>query len=230
MIGPGRYGDMMARRDVTLVADPTGPVRGLMPVGDRLEAALDAAMAESTWGILWGCRGEARVAVPLASIRAWLGSAGHRGVYGEWKYEWTKRDVEMLFASRGGVRDRYVAGGWARCECRWESQQARSITFAFLTDYGVREREKEKRKAKKKADAADAALRARAMRAMIELADALGVERPAGVRMRISGVAEDAVGHLEDLRLAAKLQRFDLDMSRLDGGADGRTTGASADE
>lgn len=204
---------MVAQQHAILMADPTWLVRE-MPVGDRLEAALDAALAESArdaWRV-WPKSKEVMVTVPLTSIRAWLCHTGHRREHGEWKHEWTKRDVELLFASRVGVRDRYIAGGWSKCECWWESQQARSIIFAFLTESGVRNKEKEVDK--EKAIAADVTLGVRAMMAIIELGDALGVKRDGWMQMHISGVAEDTVRHLEDLRLAAKLQRFDLEAMR----------------
>lgn len=225
MIGPDTYKGMLDRKARIRVANPgmTSVACAMMPdAHDRLEAALDTALVESIrsrhCAAVTANGSNVRVIVELRRIRHWLGDV-HHGKYGEWKPEWTKCDIASLFNYRDGVGNRYLVGGWAKCECWWESRQARNIIFSFLTPAGVAV--EDAREARRKADEQDKALGVRAMRAMIELGDVLGVEREGWMGMHISGIAEDTVSHLEDLRLAARLMRFDLEATRREGAAGG---------
>jgi len=225
MIGPDRYMEMCGRCDVVLAAEPTEAMADMMPCGkDRLEAALDAALARASRCL--SCdKYEVHVKVSLKSLRSWLGEEEY-GWHGEGKWRWAKWDIAGLFKGDDdddGVSRRYVDGGWGKCLCGWNSQQDRAISFTFITEEGVCKREKEQaeKKAARRATAekefADALNRA--VFAMAGLDTALGVK----ARTRAGHTVAVSVEHLESLCLAAKLLRFDLDMTRLDADGEGDT-------
>lgn len=208
MICRATYRDMVAGRTPLPPPRGAGSVSGL-GAADRLEAAIDACMADNAAKGLASSRRtramERASPIPpdmrplmdrlrmirptvacvfsrrLSWMRGWLGD------------RWTKRTVAELFLA--GVSRRYeVDGGWGRCDVGCGPPSA-GMTFKF----GLAPR--------------------REALALAELGDILGVGRPPRMDR------ESAAGYLEDLRMAARLMRFDLEATRREAGGARREGG-----
>lgn len=132
MIGPDRYNMASDTPHLSIADDParsysTGPrgrfVNGV-PEADRLEAALDNALLAKA-GRNRRHRHCNRAACPGDCVRM---RVGMQAIY-PWMGHVTKRHVSDLF--RGAVAGRYADAGWADMEVSWMCPQSRAMTFRF---------------------------------------------------------------------------------------------------
>lgn len=196
MICPRKYEDM-----TTGESPPEVRTDMLQEPADRLEAVLDACMinaaAAAAASAVRIAKMEAASPVPpsMRPLMQQLKSIKPRFMCVlscrlSWMRErlgnrWTKRTIAELFREK--VSQRYLGGGWGEChvECGKPSSK---IVFQF----GIQTE-------------AEVLLHLRGTTALANLGEILGVERHAGRDQ------ESTITYLEDLRMAARFMRFDLE-------------------
>jgi len=230
MIGFDRYKKMCADENVIMVALPTENVAGMMSDSDRLEAAIDEAMAYDAESCIRDIQDGDYVGIdaPLGWLRGWLGNGRS---HCEWrKWDWPKSRIVELFYD-GNLRERYVEGGWRMCEASYCSPGSHSILFEFRTHESPGSRAKtaariiaDRQHLDKSPD-----LPTRIRASIGGLRDSLGVERPGHWQFADMATFRLVTEYMENLHVAAKLMAFDLDMTRREAEADNNEDGGGPD-